>query len=199
MSTTSIVPGEFPGERLIMYKSLEINKRIFIFKTYKLDVGVKGIYSNCSDGKHVLFIDLDNVNPKWVSERSKEMTKKFRTSSVHLIVSKEGSFHLVCLDKFTKGEVIDIQSWFDNRLTLVYQAYGIKRGGWVLRTSEKHGRAVPRWFTSVPSDYSKRQQSSAHAKWLHEYYGIPEQVLKIRKPDRLTKLVIDEYPTVIKE
>jgi hypothetical protein len=179
-----------------VYKSIEIAGRILILKSYKLDKGVKGIYSNCKDGKHVLFIDIDNVNPRWLGDRIRETIKKFKLSDVHILITKPGSFHLICLDKFTKGEVIDIQSWFDNKLTLVYQSYGIKRGGWVLRTSEKHDRIVPRYFGTITSKFSNREQSSAHYKWIREYYDIP---CTLKKPDKLTKLIIDEYPTIIKE
>ena len=179
-----------------MYKKFEIGNRMIVFKTYLLDKGVKGIKSNCKDGKHVLFIDLDNINPKWLEQRIKEMMKRFKLSDVYVFVTKENSFHVICLDKFTKGEIIDIQSWFDQALTYTYQIYGIKRDGWVLRTSEKHNRYIPKYFMTIRgSCLIYHKQSSAHAEWLREYYKVP---VKLRNPDKLKVLTKDNYPTVVK-
>lgn len=177
-----------------MYTKFEIFDRIFIFKSYKIDV-VKGIKSNCPNKKHVLFIDVDNVNLQWLLKRVRSMIEKFKLSNVYILSTSMHSFHVICLDKFTAGEIIDIQEWFDDELTHPYRIYGIKRKGWVLRTSKKFNKNRPEHIQTVFSRYSEREQSSAHAKILKEYYGID---VKLTNPDYNYNFIVDIYPTVKK-
>lgn len=183
-----------------MYKRLEIGDYLIIFKIYTLDRGVVGIKSICEDGKHVLFIDVDNVNAKWLGDRVREMIKHFRISDVFILKSSKDSFFLVCLDKFTKGEIIDVQSWFDDVITKTYQMYGLRRNGWVIRSSEKMKsfKDVPKFLGKIPSRFSNRKQSSAHAEILKNYFNVHQALIRLKRPDKLYKFHTDTYPTIIK-
>lgn len=182
---------------------LRVSKQVIVVKFWmfllsikfrRLIEGVEGWQSTCKE-KHVFFCDLDDVNPDWLVNRIKLMIKKFRMSDVHIFVTKENSFHLICFDKFTFGEVMDILKWFDNELTYKYQIFGAVRGYWVLRYSIKRNRGFPQYWMTIKGN-SFRKQSSAHCTAFNKFYGTD---FKLRNPDRSSNVKMDVYPTVIKE
>jgi len=174
---------------------LKIFSHFFFFRYRKLFEGIVGIKSICEDGKHVLFIDIDDANWNWVMRRIKEMQFYFKLSDVHVFVTKPRSFHIVCLDKFTFGEIIDIQRWFDVDLTKQYQRFAVLRGYWVLRISKKYNRSVPIYYDTIRSEYEEREQSYGHAKFFKDF-GIQ---INLKNSDKKDKIWFDSYPAVVKE
>lgn len=173
---------------------LKLGKHFFVLKHRKLVEGVKGIDSTTQDGKHVLFIDIDDIKYSYLKERVYALIEKFKISDCYIFCTKPESFHVICLDKFTFGEVMDMLIFFDNERTYKYRVFAGVRDKWVLRISGKYNRTKPKLLGCTRS-VSSRKQSTAHAKFLETEHGI---VIDLTNPDGLSQIGIDSYPTVVK-
>lgn len=172
-------------------KLLLRDKYLFIFKFRILQNGVVGVRSDCAKGKHVFFLDLDNVNPRWLVEEIPKFQKKHEMADIYLIQSSETNFHLVELTQRTLGEVIDLQRDFgisnEN-----YQAFSVRRGYWVLRCIKKVGSSNPRLVAVFPGK-GKGKLCPTHAGYLKIHYNANVKgIFKGLKH----KLGYDKYSTV---
>jgi hypothetical protein len=134
----------------------------------------------------------------------KGIQKEFRLSNLYILRSsknEEGdSYHIYCCDKFTSKEINNIvertssDEMFKN---VAFYDYVPK----VLRISKKGSKDVPKYITTLKSDYNKREKSFAHLSFLKMYFGINEKDMdftnsdehKLKDKDNILQIV--RYPT----
>jgi hypothetical protein len=170
-----------------------LDKWILIMKFRTLQQNVVGIRSDCTTGKHVFFLDLDMVNPRWLDSRIRHIQKKFSMGDIYLIQSSKSSYHLVELVPRTFGEVIDIQRAFDVQATKKFQIFSIVRGYWVLRCTEKVGKEPPKLMHVYAGDRSKAICKD-HAKYIEFHFGYTIAWHEFKGERH--KLKYDRFPTV---
>src|SRR5438445_11249295 len=116
------------------------NHQIFL-KHQKLVRGVRGITSESGDSKHVLFLDLDHMIggeslKRWLGT----LQKRFRLSTFYVMQSSDygiyNSWHVICLDKLTLGQALDIQNHLRSK-TRMHMLSGGARNTCALRFTKK--------------------------------------------------------------
>ncbi len=174
---------------------LRFLNRILSLKLYKVSDGINGITSLCEDGFHVLFFDYDNVSMERVIKEVKVLIEEFELSDCYLFKSSEKSFHVICLDKFDFGEVINIHKW-SSHYDMKHDKHSLERGFWVLRFDEKRGGDKPEYVGTITSlNGGVWDKSNVHKLFLEKYYGL--RIGKDIKFDLFSNLLVDTYRTVL--
>lgn len=170
-------------------------KYLFLTKFRRLQHGVVGVRSDCGNDKHVFFLDLDNVNPRWLEESIIRIQRQYRMNDIYVIRSSSTSYHIVELTPRSFGEVIDIQRAFDVYMTKRYQMFAVVRDYWVLRCTEKIGSPSPELVAIYPGNHTK-SVCPTHAKYIANHFGV---IFDSVKKTSYHRLAFDTYPTVKKK
>ena len=206
-----------------MGDEIQIKERILTFKkklgkneTYKVSQGkkffslhifkkpqlLKGISSYCSDGKHVIFIDWDNV-PKWLVEQDYErIQKEYNLPPGYLFTTKEevvsdetfGSYHIICLAKFYPKQVYEILTKTHADVNFMSMPVRNKFRNWILRISDKKRKSKPSFVSilNFQKEFSDVFEiSSAHLDFLYKLYEFPAiDYVNLNESD---KIFLQEY------
>jgi len=163
------------------------------FCIFKRWARTKGIKSSVGIDRHVLFVDIDNMNLQNLVEKIKQLDEVYRFGDVYIFKTHEDSmhWHVFCPSIFSTREIVEIIAQFN----LEYIPYGLKNCGWVLRILPKDNRKVstPLYTYFIPG-ISDRSRSIAHLEFLRAYYYCFENTEK-RYGDINSKVIIEEYST----
>ena len=88
---------------------IRIKDLIFSFEIYRTDA-IIGVGSKCSDGKHCLFLDLDNHTEDKARKVIKKVIDKYSLSHGLLIKSSFNNYHAVFFDKLPFMKTVNIQA-----------------------------------------------------------------------------------------
>ena len=151
---------------------------------------VQGYTNRCQDGKYVIFLDYDRIDPEWLVEEIKALQDEFELSDFYVFESSKNSYHAVCIDKMPLNEFVHIarNTSIDRDFIDVPMMYG--KRVWTLRVTNKNDVPV-RFMGKIPSAYITRYQSSAHAQKLNDFFDLD---IDVAMPDNLDKLVYCSYP-----
>lgn len=153
-----------------------------------------GIGSQCIDGRHVLFFDYDSLDLPQVIGDQEFLQNTFKLSHAHFFqMDRKNSFHVIVLDKFSASKAYSIIREANSDPGHRESIKKVRGHEWLLRTSEKGGRASPVWRGTLKSPYVKRQISTAHWMFLKEYYGVPG--VEYKNEDGFTKIPKIVYNT----
>ena len=135
--------------------------RINVFFMVSASQTIEAITSDCGDGKHYIFLDIENRQLPEVVEALKEIQKKYRLSDFWVVSDHENSFRAFCfskrdwldylqimLDLLKKG-CLDYNFWF----------WTIKRSKATIRLSNKAGRPAQKVVAHLPSNFEEPQLS----------------------------------------
>lgn len=167
-----------------------------------------GWHSICEDNRHVIFLDYDDIWRTRMVQDLECLIQEFELSGFYVFATNKeekiglpgaeqivGSYHAVCLDKFTPYEITKIiRSSHADRSFKRRAVFNTARC-WTLRTHEDY-REKPRFLFAVESPFRKHQQSSAHAEYMKEHHGIR---VKLTNPDGLSCIWLEEYSTKLKQ
>lgn len=154
---------------------------------HKVIPDVVGMQSITADNKHVLFLDFDKTAIGKVINTCHAIQRENDLSSFYIFKSSKRNYHVVCLDKLTFGQCVDIQMKLKMRRFVLFS---VMRGYWVLRNSPKGIHDKPE-LKLVLKRHSNKEKSLAHWKWLNVLYGIK----KVSNLDNNGRLGIDAYST----
>lgn len=153
-----------------------------------------GIHSRCADGLHVLFFDYDFLTSEEVEADIKRLQKEFMLSSAFVFVlDRLNSYHVIILDKFSLHDAFKIIQQANVDAAFMYAPDKLFSREWVLRISSKGNRKSPEFLRLIKSEWNLHQISSAHKKFLEQYYGVPE--LQYACLDGLKELPVIRYNT----
>lgn len=195
-------------------RNLKITHHLLKNENYKIQTGkfnsvniykkpqlLKGMASYCEDGKHVLFIDFDNI-PRWLVEQDyKKLQEEYKLPRAYLFTTKEkkwngdmvGNYHLVCLKKFYPKEIYKIIS--KTHADVNFMSMPLRRvyRNWVLRISTKKRRDRPKFIDLIGEQINNNCEiSSAHYNFLKKIYPkINHSAWE--NQDKLNKIFLQEY------
>lgn len=172
---------------------------VSIFKKPQI---VKGIASYCEDGKHVLFIDYDNV-PRWLVEQDYSILQQsFDILPAYLFCTKEtnfkgdliGNYHIICLQKFYPREVYKMLSITHADTNFMSMPLRRVYRDWVLRISTKRRRERPIYLGLLGSLKNlDKEVSKPHLDFLNKIY--PLDKIDYQNLDANKKIFLQEYET----
>jgi len=164
------------------------------FCVFKRWARTKGINSFVTLDRHVLFIDIDNMNLHDLVERLNFLDKKYRFGDIFIFKTHEDNqhWHVICPSIFSTKEVVEVITQFN----LEYVPFGLRNNGWVLRILPKDDRKIstPLYTYFIPNNNSGRARSIGHLNFLRAYYYCFEHTIK-RWGDINSKVIIEEYST----
>jgi hypothetical protein len=150
---------------------------------YKKPQILKGVASYCADGKHVVFLDYDNV-PLWLVEQDFSIIQEeFNLPPSYLFTTGQkkqngevfGNYHIICLAKFKPAEVYNIVSSTHCDINFMSMPQRNKYRNWILRTSDKKNKGRPTFLGLIGKDkYLNTEASLAHLIFLKKLYPLPE-------------------------
>jgi hypothetical protein len=153
-------------------------------------------------GHHVLFIDYDNIDEITMVDEIRALQREFKFGNVVVFQTKEepsedecttGGFHCICVDYFVLNEVKRIVMSSSCDLGFVIAPRYDRFRNWVLRDTIKGSRDRPKFKYIILSPHEgERMQSSAHAFFLTNRYGIK---LNLLKPDGNRDFQFESYQT----
>lgn len=164
---------------------------------------LKGMASYCEDGKHVLFIDFDNV-PRWLVEQDySRLQEEYSLPQAYLFSTKEcvwdeekvGNYHIICLCKFYPSEVYEMLS--KTHADVNFMSMPLRRvfRNWVLRISTKKRKDRPKFIGVIGSTFPTRscfrKTSLPHFEFLKKVYNIP--YMNNQYFDKCKKIYLQEY------
>jgi len=162
---------------------------------------VRGVASYCADGKHVLFIDYDDV-PRWlVEEDYLRLQRLFKIPLGYLFTTKQnlkdqefGNYHVICLAKFYPKEIYEMISITHADINYASMPLRNKYRNWILRIGTKINKVKPKFIGFIGEDFKgyKCSISSSHLILLNKLY--PE----IKHPvfqdeDKLDSIYLQDY------
>jgi len=163
---------------------LKISLRHYVF--------VNGIRSVCEDGKHVLFLDFDNIALCAVEAVCRILQLHFRCGDFLIFESSKNSFHVICIDKFSMLDCVKLQEFAGCDRTFI--SFSLRRRFWVLRFSAKGHKKKPA-LVRVLYNRGIRHRSSAHARFLNLY---SDSKLSLKGDDKCKDIMIHRYATLLK-
>ena len=195
-----------------MYLKLPFRKTLIIrgprFKLIPTrDVRTIGIHSICEDGLHIVPLDYDTIDKRFMYQDLRLLQETFRLDDFYVFATTKeeripvygteqviGSYHCISLSKVTVSELNEI-------VGRSHSDAAFKRGArlntarvWTLRTHEDY-RSKPQFTGIIKSPYKEHEQSSAHAEFLRKHYGV---FVKLSNPDNLEWMWLEEYNTKMK-
>jgi hypothetical protein len=184
------------GETFKISKS----SKFYSINIYKKPQLLKGIASQCSDGKEILFLDYDNCVRWLVEEEYQRLQKEYNLPPGYLFSTKEeivdgqkvGNYHVISLIKLFPKQIFEIMS--KTHIDLNYTSMPLRRvfRGWVLRISSKRRKDRPK-FVDLIGDIKNldKEISMPHLKFLKKIYALPD--IKYAKRDKLSKVFLQIY------
>jgi len=175
---------------------LNLNLIFRLYKSFNTEQTV-GIRNSTEDGKRLIFLDYDNMlYQEQLIPELKWLQKTYKLSDFYIFKSsqKPGAYHVICLDKLTSREWIDIIE-----KTNVDQNYKkvpifVDNKAWVLRFLPKAQSKKPELIHILKSKHQQREKSKAHALFLKYNYGI--NINKIKNLDKHTNVLLTLYDTL---
>ena len=153
-------------------------KNIFSLSIFKKPTVATGVTSMCEDGKHILFLDYDDVC-EWIVLQDLEMLQRTcQLSPFYLFTTKQeiikkqrvGNYHAICLTKMSPSDVIGYQRMtHSDRAYMTMPLRNIFRS-WVLRLSGKGKRKRPKLVSVIGEENLDQEISSAHLTLLKKFY-----------------------------
>lgn len=167
----------------------------FIWQFYRTpDTWTFGMTSRCKDGKHVLFFDYDKDDYAGIKDEIQYLQKFYHLSSAYVFENdKDKSYHVVILDKFPLKKAYKILSNSNVEWSYTNSVKMIRGHEWVLRTGEKGKRKKPQYVAIIKSKYDVREVSTAHKRFIQQYYGVHKIVY--RHEDRCKIIPMVNYNT----
>lgn len=186
------------------YKIIK-NKKFRTISFYKKPKLVKGFASSCIDGKHVLFIDYDEVPRFLVEQDYKRLQKEDKIPKGYLFATREkkdsegflkGNYHVICLSKHNPGHIRDMIMKTHADVNFMSMPLRNIYRNWVLRIGPKGEKDRPRFLGLIGKDNKNNYEiSTAHLDMIEKIYsGMPK--IKWKNQDKATKLYIQEYETM---
>lgn len=160
-----------------------IRGHIFSF-FHKRYYWTQGIRSECSDGKHVVFCDFDDMYLSEVIACLRIVQNMIKCGTFYIFESSKNSYHAVCLDKRKFEDLLMLQYKLGN---VGYMLNAMRRKYWTLRCAPKWNKPAPKYLMSLVGEDSN-DRSNAHAIWLKINYGID-----CRGTDGSQEVIIDKY------
>lgn len=167
---------------------------------YKKPQELKGVSSYCSDGKHVLFLDYDDV-PLWlVLQDYQRLQSEYNLPRAYLFTTGEkkengevfGNYHVICLAKSSPAEVYEMISKTHCDVNFMSMPLRNKYRNWILRTSDKRTKGRPTFLRVIGKDENNHVEVSlAHLMFLSKIYNIPE--LNYEKRDNSNQIFTQVY------
>lgn len=171
------------------------------------DVRTMGIHSICEDGLHIVPLDYDTIDKRFMIQDLQCLQQPFSLSDFYVFATTReetipvygteqivGSYHCISLSKVTVSELNEI-------VCRSHSDAAFKRGArlntarvWTLRTHEDY-RPKPEFVGILKSTFAEHQESSAHAEFLKKHYGV---AVKLSNPDNLEWMWLEEYNTKMK-
>jgi hypothetical protein len=152
---------------------------------YKKPQVLKGVASYCFDGQHVIFLDYDNV-PLWlVKQDFKRIQEDFNLPPAYLFTTGEkkegkeifGSYHIICLAKFTPSKVYEIISKTHCDSNFMSMPLRNKYRNWILRTSDKKTKGRPTYLRVIGENTNlDKEVSFAHFVFLSKIYLLKDKI-----------------------
>jgi hypothetical protein len=149
---------------------------------YKKPQILKGVSSYCSDGKHVIFIDYDEV-PLWLVEQDfAHLQETYHLPPSYLFTTGQrkehnevfGNYHIICIAKFYPAEVYGILSKTHCDVNFMSMPLRNKYRNWILRTSNKLTKGRPKFLRIIGENkYLEKETSLAHLMFLRKIYNLP--------------------------
>lgn len=147
----------------------------FIWQFYRTpDTWTFGMTSRCKDGFHVLFFDYDNDNFLGIKDEIQALQEFYKLSTAYVFENdKERSYHVIILDKFPLRKAYKILSNSNVEWSYTNSVKMIRGHEWVLRSTYKGERNIPKYLGTIESKWNnERQISTAHKIFLEKYYGV---------------------------
>lgn len=195
---------KFQHDRYGVKFTLDFGKITTVLGIFKApSYPTEGISSICLDGKHVIFIDYDNIW-RWIPETELPLlVDEFKLTPFYFFSTEErlngghpiGSYHAISLTKKHYHEVVDIlrRSNCDRKFLEVPEHMWYH--SWVLRVIPKAGRPAPQYLGVLGSRkwVKSVEVSRAHLEFLKKHYGVPD--LGYKKLDNFDKVLVTTYLT----
>ena len=173
---------------------MKIGKYVINFRAYKISDYIYGLGS-AVDGKHVLFMDLDDYEYDNAIKDLIKASNKFKIGDIELLESSEKNYHAICLEKFDFGKIIDIHREIGTDIR--HDIESLKKGQWFLRASNKNNKQKPKHILTIKSPYNQREKSNAHRLFLQSNYGI--KITKKKKGwDNHKSILLNKYQALLK-
>lgn len=151
-----------------------------------------GTYSLCEDGKHVVFIDYDNLPINIINAELLSLQKDFNLGTFYLFETSKGNYFALCLDKVSIGEYESILQWANCDANFRHGYKYNSMNSFVMRLTPKKEKSDIRLKQIIPF-ISLREKSNAHRLLLQYHFDI-----KIRKEsnfDNFTTVMLCNYKT----
>lgn len=164
----------------------------------ELTHGIIGVGSICKDGYHSLFFDLDEIRYDQLENAIVKLQKEFNLSNAYVFRSSSSSFHVIFLDKLTRGMVINVHDSFRDFVDPKYSCDGLinhdivslRRRYWTLRISKRKDNEIE-YIITLKNRSNFWDKSNAHRKLLNKQHKL--KIRKTKKFDDFTELTFDRY------
>jgi len=169
-----------------------------------------GISSRCLDGKHCLFLDMENLREEQIEDEIKFLQEFYGLGNAYIYKNDNfGSWHITFLDKFPLIEAFKILSETNTDFAHLQSIKLVKGRDWCIRVTKKGFRKPPQFFKVIEHE-TEHEISSAHkyvmenrskllAKLNPKQYYDPKiydaPILKYGKEDGLKIIPIIDYTT----
>lgn len=163
----------------------------FSIKRY---IEAEGTYSLCSDGKHIIYLDYDNLDIRAVDLEIKNLQDDFNLGTFYIFQSSENSYHAVCLDKVRSKEYEQIIAATNCDLDFKRYNRFNRMASRVLRFSKKNGNNIKYLYSQISRGH--RKKSEAHRIFLNKMFSL--DIPGGFTFDDETKLFLCKYKTKIK-
>jgi len=151
-----------------------------------------GWTSKTKDNRQVIFLDFDTKNLDWILEQLRRIREFYGLSDFYVFSTRKG-FHAVCIDKFSRVSIFEIQnlSLCDKK----FMHIGMTRKSWTLRLSEKNMN-YPKFLGILFSNHQSRAKSHAHLILIKAMMKLENVILK-ENPINLDKSKYLEFCSYI--
>lgn len=155
---------------------------------------LKGVYSLCENGQHILLLDYDNLELQQIYAEIKSLQTNFSLSTFYIFETSPQHYYTVCLDKISIDEYEQIMRW-TNCDPNFRKGYNYNRmNSFVFRTSPKSDTKKIKYLEKI-QNLSPRIKSKAHKLFLETVYRAK---IEDKNFDNSTRLFTCEYVTFIK-
>lgn len=182
-----------------------ITKKNISFQNIKIPkVETAGITSRCTDLKHILMLDYDEIERWLVEEELKLLQHYHNLTPFYFFTTEEkindvsknlcGNYHAICVQKFRVQKISEIQD--KTHIDWKYKgAFKFSRyKSWVLRSVEKGNRPKPKYLGIIGEKINLGNEvSEPHIKILKCLYDIDD--IPYTNLDGLKETVLTSYRT----
>jgi len=174
----------------------KLNMQLKFFSSMDME-STAGLNNRTEDGKYCLFLDYDGMlYEEHLLSELRYLQLKHKLSSLYVFKSsqKEGSYHIICLDKLKAREWIMIleETSCDANFKKAPLITGCK--AWVLRFLPKKESKKPELIKILKSRHEGRPKSNAHALFLKYNYDV--ETKSLLNLDDYTNVTLTTYQTL---